>query len=55
MKLGDQVAVLGVTLGNPLDRGTLALPAGFHELVRDLPKRVRGRKVVAAHPQIPSC
>jgi len=40
--VADLVRLLGVTPGELLDRGTLSLPERFHELVGDLPERVRG-------------
>jgi hypothetical protein len=52
--LADLVGVFGVAAGELLDRGSLPLPECFHELVRDLPQRVRGGRIVVDHPQIPS-
>jgi hypothetical protein len=51
--LADVIGVPGVAAGELLDRGALALPERFHELVRDLPQRVRGGKAVVVHPQDP--
>ena len=52
--VADLVGVLGVAAGELLDGGTLALPQRLHELVRDLPQRVRGGRIGVAHPQMPS-
>ena len=51
--LADRVGLRGVAAGEFLDGGTLALPEGLDELVRDGPERVRGGWIVVAHPQIP--
>jgi hypothetical protein len=52
--VANLVRMLGVAAGEFLDGRTLALPEGLHELVRDLPKWVCFRRIIVAHPQIPS-
>ena len=49
--VADVVGVLGVAAGELLDGGALALPESVHELVSDLPQRVRAGRVVVAHPK----
>jgi hypothetical protein len=52
--LADVIREARVAPGELLDRRTFPLPECFHEFVRNLAERVRGRRVVSGHHQIPS-